>query len=123
MFLSGTQGYTFIGSVQYKFGKWKLQINVPAIRRNTIFSQFQNLADGTGIPNGKLTLDGPYDQGNMPLTSGCEYIFHLGLQDSQSIELLVNAQIEDLDPDNNCEDAPNISVSAVTDGPFLLNII
>jgi hypothetical protein len=122
-FLSGTQGYTYIGDTPYKFGKWKLKINVPAIRRNTIFSQFQNLADGTGISNGELTIDGPYDQGNMPLTGGCVYLFHLGFELSSTIELLLTAQIEDLTPDNDVENAPNVDINAISDGPFLINII
>lgn len=122
-FLSGKLGYTTINSVSYRFGKWKLRINVPAIKRPTIDSQFQSLADGTGLPNGTLTIDGPYDQGNMPLTAGCVYTFHLGFQLSGSVELLVSAQIEDLIPDNDVENAPNISVSAISDGPFLINII
>lgn len=114
-YLSGKTGYVALGSTPYSFGKWKCSIKSGLPKVTNFKSQgFQALV--AGILSSTITLSGPYEVGAMPLVAGQAYEFHLGLD--VGIELVVTARIETLEPDNDVEGAPAVSVTAQSTGPF-----
>ncbi len=117
--LSGITGYVVIGSTVYPFGKWKARMNVPAIKRNNFTSIAQLVVPG--VLNATLNIDGPYNAGNMPLAAGVNYVFHLGF--TTNLELVITAQVEDLTPDNDIDNAPNISLTCQSNGLFVAAVL
>lgn len=75
------------------------------------------------MPKATLSIDGPYDQGNMPLVCGIQYIFHLGFDSTTGVELAVVAQVDEITPSNDAEGAPNVTITAQSTGAFSASIV
>lgn len=118
-YLSGKTGSVLVNGVAYPFDKWKLSITVgkPKVT-NFKTSPYQALV--SGILAGKLSLEGPYDAGNMPLTGGNEYVFTLGWTVALNIQVQC---IVDLDLSNDVEQNPKVSISGESDGSFGISIV
>lgn len=113
--LSGLTGGVLVGGTPRGFSKWKLSCKTKAvIRNNWLCSGFQRLV--AGFTDGTITISGPYDGGNMPVVCGGVYVFTL--QWTANLAIAVTAQVESLDPDNDAEDGPNLSVTAKSTGIF-----
>jgi hypothetical protein len=112
--ISGIAGSTTVGGVTYAFGKWKLSFKSGLPKVNNFTSVYQQLV--TGLLSATLTLDGPYDGGNMPLTAGATYVFVCKF--SSAITLTLSAIVESIDPTQDIEDAARVSVTAQSSGSF-----
>ncbi len=118
-FLSGLTGGVLVAGNVYSFGKWKASIKCKLIPRNNFTSQgFQLLVKG--FLDATLTISGPYDAGNMPITCGNAYLFTL--QWTAAITFPVVAFVESLEPDDDAEDAPNVAITAKSSGLFTPSI-
>lgn len=113
-FISGTSGSVLVGGVAYSFGKWRFQMKAGLPRVNNFTTGYQVLV--AGLLSGTLTLEGPYDGGNMPLAAGTSYAFTLKF--SNAITLSVTCYVEDITPSQDIEDAARISVTAQSTGSF-----
>lgn len=72
---------------------------------------------GGGIGVAQIECSGPYNvlaEGGT-LTIGGIYTFHLGLNSTGSVEIVVDAQIKDFSIDNDVEGAPNFNISGESD--------
>lgn len=119
-FLSGKVGGVLVGGVGYAFGKWKFAFNAKEVSVNNFLSQgFQQLV--IGFTKGSITMSGPYDQGNMPLTAGNSYA--LTLQFTNAIVLTVTAFLTDLTPSNDAEGTPTVDCSFSSSGVFTASIV
>lgn len=119
-FLPGTTGYVAIGATTYAFGKWKLAIRggTPKVT-NWSGGGYQQLV--AGVVAGTVTVSGAWNVGGMPVAIGALYTFHLGL--GTGIELIVNAIVSAIDPENDVEDTPRVSVTAESSGAFVAVIV
>lgn len=118
-FIGGTSGSVLVGGVAYSFGKWRLQMKGGLPKVNNFTSAFQQLV--AGLTSATLTLDGPYDGGNMPLAVLTAYAFTLKF--SPAITLVVTAMVEDITPSQDIEDAARISVTAQSTGSFTAAVV
>lgn len=116
--IGGPSGSVLIGGVPYAFGKWRCPIKTGLPRVNNFTSAFQQLV--AGLTSGTITLDGPYDGGNMPLTSGQSYEFTLKF--SNAISLTLTALVGEIVPSQDIEDAARISITAESSGTFTASI-
>jgi hypothetical protein len=132
-------GYT----TTWAFGKWKIDIEttVPKVTNFTAAATFYNpvgMVTGVtnitnqtassnvslnafqqlvqGVTKGTITVEGPYDLGNMPLVSGYEYTFALAV--NSALYIYANAFITKLSPSDDIEDAARITVTAESNGYF-----
>jgi hypothetical protein len=112
--IGGPSGSVLVGGVAYAFGKWRFSMKTGLPRVNNFTSAYQLLV--AGLTSGTLTLDGPYDGGNMPLTSGTSYAFTLRF--SGAISLLVTALVGEIGPSQDIEDAARVTVTAESNGSF-----
>lgn len=95
-FISGNDAYVALDSVEYAFNKWTLPIE-GGIRKFFAFgSKFQRTLPG-GISS-TIQLDGPYNQGNMPLALHALVEVHLGWE--QGVELVVPARVANIEFSN-----------------------
>lgn len=151
-FLSGKIGYVSLNlplgittgatttATTVTFAKWSFRPTVPAIKR-VFFGQTQQYLARAGTSGGSTTAyrtgggigvaqiecSGPLNVGGEggTLTIGGIYTFHLGLNTTGSVELVVDAQIKDLGVDNDVEGAPDLKISAEsdsTDNPFTVSV-
>lgn len=74
-----------------------------------------------GVTSVQLQLEGPYDQNNMPLCSGIQYAFVLGL--SSELSIAVIGLVDGLEPFIDVEGAEMIRVTAQSNGFFTPFII
>lgn len=129
------------GATAVTFAKWTMHMQTPAIKRIAFGPTQQYLARGAtsggnttnyrtggGIQAAQIDCSGPYNVGNegMLLVIGGIYTFHLGLNATGSVELLVDAQIKDLSVDNDVETAPNLKINAEsdsTDNSFTVSVV
>lgn len=117
--LAGKGGYCAInsgaGSSSFAFDTVK-----PSMKNNLAeVSNFtgQGFEQWLGGLNGcKLTMSGPYDQGNMALSLGGACTITVGY--SSTTNLVVTALIETIEPEVKVKDAERISVTAQSNGPF-----
>jgi len=116
--IGGPSGSVLIGGVVYAFGKWRCPIRTGLPRVNNFTSAFQQLV--AGLTSAAITLDGPYDGGNMPLTSGNSYEFTLKF--SNAISLVLTARVAEIVPSQDIEDAARISINADSTGSFTASI-
>ncbi len=115
-FLSGKDGFTTVQGVVYAFGKWKASIKTVAVKTSNFTSLgFDDNVEG--FTGAQLTLNGPYDEGNMPLTSGQVYTFNLGW--AVGISLQIDARVTGIDPSNDAEGTPTLDITAQSKGEFL----
>lgn len=117
-FISGNEGFTKLGSVEYSFKKWAFPIKGGTKVFFAFGSDFQRT-----LPGGKgaqITMEGAYNQGNMPLTIGTVYALHLGW--AVGIELTVSARCSDINYSNEIgqggEPGGQCSVTFESEGPF-----
>lgn len=113
-FLSGILAGVLVNGNEYRFKKWRIPIQTGLPKVNNFTSAFQLLV--TGLTKATIYLEGPYDAGNMPMTSGNEYT--ITLQWSASLALVVTANIGELLPDDDVEDAARIQVTFESNGSF-----
>lgn len=115
-FLAGTSGYVKLGATAYAFGKWTgtFETNLPNVNNYT-GGGYQQLVKG--ITKGTIKLSGPYNLGNMPLVSGNEYEFHLGLT-ATPVELVVTALVSKLELESDIDGRVSINVEAQSNGAF-----
>lgn len=114
-FYSGTVGYVVLGSTTYSFGKWKLAIKAGAPKTTNYTSGgFQSVVPG--VVQGDITVSGPWNVGSTPVAINGVYVFHLGL--NTGVELVCTAQVTGIDPENDVEDTPKVSVTATSTGAF-----
>ncbi len=114
-YLSGLSGNVLVGGTAYSFKSWKLSMKNKLINRNNFTVGGYNRFI-TGFQGATLTLQGPYNAGNMPLVCGASYVFTL--QWSVSLSIIIVCFVESLDPDDDAEDGPNVSVTAQASGTF-----
>ncbi len=119
-FVSGNDGFVKLGTVDYAFKKWSF----PVKGGTKVFFAFGSDFQRT-LPGGKgaqITLEGAYDQGNMPLTVGMLYELHLGW--SVGVELVVSARLSDPTFSNEIgaggEPGGQVGVTFDSDGPFTI---
>lgn len=112
--IGGPSGSVTIGGVPYAFGKWRFSMKSGLPKVNNFTSAYQLLV--AGLLSGTLSLDGPYDGGNMPLAAGVSYAFVLKF--SNAITLTVTCFVESIDPSQDIEDAARLSVTAQSSGTF-----
>jgi hypothetical protein len=117
-FASGKDGAVLVGSTPYAFGKWDLDINTKAVPTNNFTSQGFN-DNVAGFTGGTITLQGPWDIGSMPLTSGTVYTFNLN---NGITTIPVPARVTNIKPSNDAEGTPTVSVTAVSKGVFTPSI-
>jgi hypothetical protein len=119
-YISGKSGSVTIAAVAYPFGKWKLAMK-SGLPKVTNFSTggYQLLV--SGITQGTITLEGPYNEGNMPLTAGNSYAFVLLW--ATGISLSCTAFVESIEASTDVEQAGHIVVTAQTSGAFTAAIV
>lgn len=117
--IAGPSGSVTVGGVAYAFGKWRLSLKAGLPKVNNFTSAYQQLV--TGLYSATLTLEGPYDGGNMPLTVGTSYAFVCKFNSTYTIT--VTALVESIDPSQDIEDAARITVTAQSTGSFTLSTV
>lgn len=117
--IGGPSGSVTVNGVAYAFGKWRASIKTGLPKVNNFTSAFQQLV--AGLTSATLTIDGPYDGGNMPLTSGTSYAFVLKF--SNAISLTVNALVGEIGPSQDIEDAARITLTAESSGSFTPSVV
>lgn len=117
---SGVTGYVAVGAAIYPFGKWKSAMK-GGTPKTTNFTTGGYQTVVPGVVESTITLSGPWNVGSMPLAINGVYVFHLGVD--AGIELLVTAQVSGLEPDNDVEGTPSVSVTATSTGAFTAAII
>lgn len=112
--IGGPSGSVTVGGVAYAFGKWRASLKTGLPRVNNFTSAYQALV--AGLTSATITLEGPYDGGNMPLTAGTSYAFVLKF--SNAITLTITALVSEIGPSQDIEDAARIAVTAESNGSF-----
>lgn len=112
--IAGPSGSVLVGGVACAFGKWRFQMKAGTPRVNNFTSAYQQLV--TGLVSGTLTIEGPYDGGNMPIAIGLVYVFTLRF--NGSIALVASALVSDISPSQDIDDAARLSITAETSGSF-----
>src|SRR6185437_7116347 len=96
-FISGKNGYVNVEGVAYSFGKWRCPMTAGTPKVFNFngggFEQYVS-----GLIGAKVTLEGPWDVGNMPLVVGNTYTFTLGV--SVSVFLTVAGIVNSVEPSN-----------------------
>jgi hypothetical protein len=112
--VGGPSGSVLVGGVAYAFGKWRISMKTGLPRVNNFTSAYQQLV--AGLTSATISIDGPYDGGNMPLTAGTSYAFTLRV--NGAISLVVTALVGEINPSQDIEDAARISITAESNGSF-----
>lgn len=110
--------------VQDSFGRrafktWKYGGDTPAVKVNNFNSDSQLVVPG--VFSTKITISGPYDEGNMPYTMGDYYILTLGW--SATADLTVTGLLTNIDGDQDVEDAGRVSLTFASNGQFDISVI
>ncbi len=95
-FISGNDGFAKLGTDAYNFNKWALPIEGGTKKFFAFGSDFQRT-----LPGGKsaqVSMEGAYNQSNMPLTIGTVYALHLGW--AVGIELALSARCSNIEYSN-----------------------
>lgn len=118
-YLSGITGAVLVGATAYSFSKWRIAIKcgLPKVT-NFNTAPYQQLV--AGILSSTVTLEGPYDQGNMAFTAGTSYAFILRW--TASISLTITGFIEELTPDEDVDGSPRVSITVQSNGTFTASI-
>jgi hypothetical protein len=111
--LSGTLGYVKVNGVPKAFGKWRAPLKANRPKVNNFLSGSQRVV--SGLLGASIQIEGPWDVGALGMAVGGSYTFLLGV--SPSVFVSVTA-IVDLEPSNDVEDAPRITITGDSDGPF-----
>lgn len=119
MLLSGKTGFVALAGRKYRFGKWDLPLTMNTPKANNFIDAPFSIFVG-GLFEAKLTCDGPYDLGNMPLVLGNVYIFTLGW--TPAVSFTVTGYLNSLNPSNDVENNPIVKIGAQVSGAFGLFI-
>lgn len=118
--LSGKSGYFSTGSATYSFGKWEADVKakmVPVPNFNGLgFMQYV-----VGLIESKISITGPYDQGNMAFTVGTQYTWHLGLN-AGPVELAIPGILEGIKMAEDVEGNPVVTLTVQSTGSFTASI-
>jgi hypothetical protein len=112
--LSGKAGAVLVGSVPYAFGKWQYDMKTDTPAVNNFTSAYRQLV--SGLTQGTITTEGPYDNGNMPLTSGNTYT--LTCQQTSGVNLTGTAILANIVSSQDIEDAARIKCVWEVTGAF-----
>lgn len=113
--LAGKFASVTIGTTTYAFSGWSASI------KNTL-GKVTNFTGGgyaqfvPGITEAKITLEGPYDEGNMPFVVGNLYVLILGYTDL--ITLTVGAICETIEPTVDVEKEQRVKITFQSEGTF-----
>jgi len=113
--LAGKNAAVLIGTVPYAFDEWQADIK-NGLSKTTNFTSAGYATYISGITDAKVTLSGPYDQGNMAFTVGNSYT--LILTYVTMVTLTVTALLEDISVDVKVEDAERVKLTFQTTGSF-----
>lgn len=114
-YLSGKSGSVKIGDTAYSFGKWRLAMKTNPVKATNFTSEgFQLVLDS--IHGATLTLEGPYNAGNMAFVVGSYHEFKLGFD--ATLSLTVTAMVSGIEPAVDCEGGQIIVVTAESNGAF-----
>jgi len=113
--LAGKAASVSIGTVSYAFDEWKATIK-NGLSKVTNFTGAGFAQFIAGITDAKVTLSGPYDEGNMAFTVGNAYTLILGY--TSMVTLSVPVLLESIEPDVKVEDAQRVSLSFQSTGSF-----
>lgn len=95
-FISGNEAYVKLGVAAYSFNKWRIPIDGGVKKFFAFGSNFQlTLPGGIGA---QIVVEGPYNQGNMPLVLNNLYAVHLGWM--AGVEILVTARLAKIEYNN-----------------------
>lgn len=116
-FISGNDAYVKIGVSPYSFGKWGMKIDGGVKSFYHFGSPFRRTLPGGMAAT--ITLEGPYNAGNMPLVVNGIAELHLGW--AYGIEIVVFARIANIDYSTEISaggDPAQCSVTAESEGAF-----
>ena len=118
--ISGKTGSVLVGTVSYAFKKWtfNMKTNTPNV---TNFNGGGYRQIVSGITQGQLQIEGPYDEGNMPLTAGNSYSFTLNW--NSMVMLTCTAIISDMTPELDTDDAGRLKITAEVNGSFTAAVV
>jgi hypothetical protein len=115
--LAGIQGAVKFTATAYAFGKWKATI------KNKL-GDVSNFTGGgyeqwiAGLTGAKITLEGPYDEGNMPITVGNSYSLVLQFTSTGPITLSLTALCETIEPSVDVQNPQGITATFQSTGSF-----
>lgn len=113
--LSGKTGFVNIGAASYSFGKWTWEAKAKMVPvPNFNGGGFEQYV--VGLIGGKITISGPYDQGNMAFTVGTQYTWILGL--AVSVSLSVPGILEGIKVDEDVDGNPMVTLTVQSNGAF-----
>lgn len=118
-YISGTSGLVTIGSTNYSFAKWRIAIK-SGLPKVTNFNSTPYQLLVAGILSSTVTLEGPYNQGNMAFTAGVSYVWILKW--TPSISLTITGFIEELTPDDDADGSPRVNITIQSSGSFTASI-
>ncbi len=119
-YLAGKTGFVTIGSTSYSFAKWKSALKTALVKvTNFTTAGYQLLV--AAITSATLTVEGPYNEGNMAFTAGVSYTWVLGF--TTMVSLTISAFIEQISVDNDVEGAPRVEITAQSSGSFTAAIV
>jgi hypothetical protein len=117
-FISGVDAYVLLGAAPYSFRKWTIPYDGGCRTFFAFGSNFRRTLPG-GL-SADITLEGAYNQGNMPLVLQQVYPVHLGWE--AGIELLTNARVNKITYSNETgqggEPGGQAVVELLSDGEF-----
>ncbi len=122
-YLSGKDAYVKLGSAAYSFAKWTADIRTGAPKVNNFTSGGFD-ANVQGFTGATINLTGPYNEGNMPLTGGQTYVFHLGfITGAPGVELQITARVTSIKPTADAEGTVTLDVTAESTGSFTASVL
>lgn len=95
-YISGNDAYVALGAVEYGFNKWTIPITGGVRKFFAFGSRYQRTLPG-GI-SAQISLEGAYNQGNMPLVLHTVYAIHLGWE--EGVEIVVNGRLDNIEFSN-----------------------
>ena len=116
---SGVLGSVIVGATEYNFGKWSVPIETALVPVNNFSSAFQLLV--AGLTKGGATIEGPWDVGNMPLTSGESYVFKFYVNVDVYVSFV--ALVGKITPSTDIEGAARVEVQLGSTGSFTAGIV
>jgi hypothetical protein len=106
------------GSPAYRsFDKWKLSMKTTLVEVTSFTSNgFQVLVPA--ITEATLTVTGPYNEGNMPFTTGVSYTWNLYFSQATNVLINLQAYIETIEPDVDVKGRASVNITAKSSGSF-----
>ena len=118
-YVSGLTGHISVGGQNWRLNKWSIPLKTKLVPVTNFESGgFQEML--ACIKSSSISASGPYDQGNMGMTTGNSYAFVLVL--NSNISISVTALIDSLELDDDAEGNATIKISAQSNGAFTITI-